>query len=62
MSKADEWRQCIEKAEVMKFGPIYKKLYMVTKCNQIPIRIEYQRKIELERKYNDNKDDIFEII
>jgi hypothetical protein len=62
LSKADEWRQCIEKAEVMKFGPIYKKPYMTSKCNQVAIRIEYQRKVELERKYAGYKDDIFEII
>ena len=46
----------------MKFGPIYKKPYMASKCNQVAIRIEYQRKVELERKYAGYKDDIYEII
>ena len=42
MSKAEEWRACLEKSGVMKFGPIDKKPYYANPpCKQVPIKIEY---------------------
>ncbi len=53
---------CLDKASVMKFGPIYKKSYLSHNCVQIPIRQEYYNKLAIERKYMGAKDEIFDIV
>ena len=59
-TKDDEWKICLEKAFVMKFGPIEKKRYCADKCEIIVNRFEYARMMELNRKYRGMKDEIFD--
>ena len=64
LSKEDEWRACLDKASVMKFGPIDKIAYETgdKKCAYISNRFEYSRMIEINRKYRGQKDEIFEAV
>lgn len=61
-TKEDEWKICIEKASIMKFGPIEKKRYSADKCVSIVNRFEYARMMELNRKYRGVKDEIFDLV
>ena len=61
-TKEDEWKACIEKASIMKFGPIEKKRYCADKCISIVNRFEYSRMMELNRKYRGMQDEIFETV
>jgi hypothetical protein len=61
-TKNDEWKTCLEKASIMKFGPIEKKRYCAIKCETIVNRFEYSRMIDLNRKYRGMKDEIFDVI
>ena len=59
-TKEDEWKACIDKVSVMKFGPIEKKRYCADKCISIVNRFEYARMMDLNRKYRGMQDEIYE--
>lgn len=59
-TKEDEWKACIDKVSVMKFGPIEKKRYCADKCISIVNRFEYSRMMDLNRKYRGMQDEIYE--
>lgn len=61
-TKENEWKACIDKVAVMKFGPIEKKRYCADKCVSIVNRFEYSRMMELNRKYRGMQDEIFEAV
>ena len=61
-TKEDEWKACIDKVSVMKFGPIEKKRYCADKCISVVNRFEYARMIDLNRKYRGMKDEILEVV
>ena len=61
-TKDDEWKACVDRVSVMKFGPIEKKRYCAEKCISHMNRFEYARMMELNHKYRGMKDEIFEVV
>lgn len=61
-TKNDEWKACLDRASVMKFGPLDKKSYAAVKCANVVNRFEYARMMDLNRKYRGMKDEIFDVV
>lgn len=60
--KEEELRTCIDKGRIMQIPLKSKKCYVTSNCTMVYNKKEYAKKIELERKFYGQKDEIFEIV
>lgn len=60
--KEDSWKLCLDKADVMRLPVINKKAYMASNCIPIYNRHSHSKRVALERKFYQRRDDIYDTV